>query len=63
MKTIGVNVAACIERLRLETGSDFATLGLIDTGKRKLCWSYAAGSMSERTRGCASLRNKSEREV
>ncbi|HTG70829.1 MAG TPA: GAF domain-containing protein [Candidatus Udaeobacter sp.] len=49
MKTIGVNVTACIERLRLETGSDFATLGLIDTGKRKLCWSYAAGSMSERT--------------
>jgi nitrogen regulatory protein A len=49
MKTIEESIAACIERARLETGSDFAALGLIDSSKRKLRWSYAAGSISERT--------------
>jgi len=49
MKTIEAEIAAYIERLKRETGSDFAILGLIDTGKRKLRWSKASGSISERT--------------
>lgn len=49
MKTIEASIAAGIERARLETGSDFAALGLIDSSKRKLRWSYAAGSISKRT--------------
>ncbi|OBZ09376.1 GAF domain-containing protein [Bacillus sp. FJAT-26390] len=49
MKTSEVNMAACIERLKIDTGSDFAALGLIDTAKRKLRWSMATGSISERT--------------
>jgi nitrogen regulatory protein A len=49
MKTSEVNMAACIERAKIDTGSDFAALGLIDTSKRKLRWSMATGSISERT--------------
>lgn len=49
MKTIEAGIASGIERLRLETGSDFAGLGLIDIQIRKLRWSFAAGSISKRT--------------
>lgn len=49
MKTIHAGIASSMERLRLETCSDFAGLGLIDADTRKLRWHIAAGSISERT--------------
>jgi nitrogen regulatory protein A len=49
MKTMNAGIAASMERLRLETGSDFAGLGLIDRPSRRLRWRIAAGSISERT--------------
>lgn len=49
METREANIAACIERLKRDTGSDFVVLGSLDAGKRKLRWSNASGSMSKRT--------------
>lgn len=49
MKTTEEGIAAGMERIRLETDSDFAGLGLIDTNIRKLRWSHALGSISKRT--------------
>jgi nitrogen regulatory protein A len=49
MKTNHAGIASSLERLRLETGSDFAGLGLIDQPLRILRWHAVAGSISERT--------------
>jgi nitrogen regulatory protein A len=49
MKMIEASIADIIEQLKRETGSDIAILGSIDASKRKLRWSYANGSISERT--------------
>lgn len=49
MKILEANIADIIEQLKKETGSDIAILGSIDTSKRKLRWSFANGSISERT--------------
>ncbi|OMF28095.1 hypothetical protein BK133_18950 [Paenibacillus sp. FSL H8-0548] len=49
MKMLEANIADMIEQMKRDTDSDIAILGSIDTSKRKLRWSFANGSISERT--------------
>ncbi len=43
------HIAEVMERVKQETMSDFVGVGLMDTVKRKLCWQWAAGSISQRS--------------
>ncbi len=42
-------IRTSLEQLRQQSSSDFAALGIIDSALRKLSWSYAKGSVSNRT--------------
>jgi nitrogen regulatory protein A len=43
------HIAEFMERVKQETVSDFVGVGLMDNVKRKLCWQWAAGSISQRS--------------
>lgn len=47
MRYANMNISSLLEQLRVAIDSDFAALGVIR--ERKLRWSYAAGSMSDRS--------------
>ncbi|CAM4314772.1 nitrogen regulatory protein A [Paenibacillus endophyticus] len=49
MNTVESAIAACIDQLQIDTNSDFAILGMMDSSGRRLRWSRSAGRTSERT--------------
>ncbi|CAM4409000.1 GAF domain-containing protein [Paenibacillus tarimensis] len=49
MESVKADILKEIERLRQETGSDFAGLGWIDSSVRRMAWRFALGSVSTRT--------------
>lgn len=43
------HIVEFMEQVKRKTASDFIGVGLMDKNKRKLCWQWAAGSISARS--------------